>query len=110
MKGRATSTLLLTWMIVGPLSLAATTSPAHCSSYTVGTDTHTECTPGPSSAPGTAIRCQNYTVGNDTHAECVPVPASRLGTLRGRVPAPPPVSLPRCYTYHIGASTYTECR
>jgi len=49
-------------------------------------------------------------VGTDTYTECSPVPATRLGTLRGRVPSPPPASAPRCYPYHIGTSTYTECR
>ena len=106
----AASLLLLAWLAVAPLGLADTLSPMHCTSYTVGADTHTECTPGPSSPPGASFRCINYMVGTDTYTECSPVPATRLGTLRGRVPSPPPASAPRCYPYHIGTSTYTECR
>ena len=110
MMCRASSLLLLAWITVAPLSLADTMSPMHCSNYTVGTDTYTDCTPGPSSSPATSFRCVNHMVGTDTYTGCSPVPATRLGTLRGRVPSPPPASAPRCYTYHIGTSTYTECR
>jgi hypothetical protein len=108
--GRAVLSLLLLAWVTPPLGLDDTTAPMHCSSYTVGADTHTECSPGPSSPPGAEIRCASYTVGTDTHAECAPVPATRLGTLRGRLPTPPPASGPRCYTYRIGSSAYTECR
>ena len=110
MMPRTTPLLLLAWITVAPLSLADTLSPMHCTSYTVGADTHTDCTPGPSSPPGASFQCVNYLVGTDTYTECSRVPATRLGTLRGRVPSPPPASVPRCYTYHIGASAYTECR
>jgi hypothetical protein len=104
------SALLLVWVLAGPVSAAATESPMHCSSYTVGADTHTECSPSPSAPPGTTIRCQNYTVGIDTHAECSPVPSTRLALPRGKIPGPPPASFPRCYTYQIGSASYTECR
>src|SRR5215467_6103629 len=66
----AASLLLLAWLAVAPLGLADTLSPMHCTSYQVGADTHTECTPGPSSPPGASLRCQNYMVGTDTYAEC----------------------------------------
>jgi hypothetical protein len=104
------STLLLVWALTGPASAAVTDSPMHCSSYTVGADTHTECSPPPSAPPGSTIRCQNYTVGTDTHAECSPVPSTRLAIPGVKIPAPPPATFPRCYTYQIGSSSYTECR
>jgi len=100
----------LGWWSAGPLSAADTESPAHCSSYTVGADTHTDCSPPVSAPPGTALRCQNYTVGTDTHTECTPVPSIRLVPPRGRTAGSPPSAAPRCYTYQIGSSTYTECR
>jgi hypothetical protein len=87
-------------------------SPAFCTNYSTGADTHTACaTPG--SAPQSpAIVCHNYTIGSDTHAECAPVPAPRLGAPREKKGGlvPPPASALRCYTYHIGSSAYTDCR
>lgn len=86
-------------------------SPAHCTNYTTGSDTHTACAP-PASAPlGSAVACHNYAVGSDTHAECAPVPSSRLSAPREKKAGPvPPASALRCYTYHIGPSAYTDCR
>jgi hypothetical protein len=86
-------------------------SPAQCTNYSTGSDTHTACAP-PASAPvGSAVACHNYAVGSDTHAECAPVPSPRLSVSRekkaGQVP---PASALRCYTYHIGPSAYTDCR
>ena len=92
-------------------------SPAFCTSYSTGSDTHTACAPSASAPPGSvpqspAIACHNYTVGSDTHAECAPVPASRLSApleKKGGL-VPPPASALRCYAYHIGSSVYTDCR
>ena len=103
------STLLLIWATAATAIPVDVGSPMHCSTYTVGADTHTECSPGPSSPPGAAFTCYDYIVGTDTHAECSRVPATRLAPLRGKI-AVPPAAAPRCYTYHIGSSTYTECR
>jgi hypothetical protein len=103
------SALLLASVAAEPLR-AADADPMHCSSYTVGGDTHTECSPSPSAPPSTAFRCQNYTVGADTHTECSPVPATRLTGPRGKTAGLPPASAPHCYTYQIGSSAYTECR
>ncbi len=85
--------------------------PAHCTSYSTGSDTHTDCAP-PASAPvGSALACRNHAVGSDTHVECASVPAPRLSAPRekkaGLVPPPPAL---RCHTYHIGSSAYTDCR
>jgi hypothetical protein len=104
------SVLLLVWALAAPVSAADPESPMHCSSYTVGADTHTECSPSPSGPPGTTIRCRNYTVGTDIHAECSRVPSTRLALPGGKIPSPPPATSPRCYTYQIGSSSYTECR
>jgi hypothetical protein len=104
------SALLLLWATVTAANPVDVGSPMHCSTYTVGADTHTECSPGPSAPPAAAFACYDYTVGTDTHAECSPVPRTRLAPLRGKIAAPPPITAPRCYTYHIGSSTYTECR
>jgi len=82
----------------------------HCSSYTVGADTHTVCTAPPSAPPDTTFRCQHSTVGTDVHTDCSPVPATRLTVPRGRTAGLPPLYAPRCYTYQIGFSSYTECR
>lgn len=103
------SALLLVWALGGPSS-AADTDPMHCSSYTVGADTHTVCTASPSAPPDTTFRCQNYTVGTDVHTDCSPVPATRLTVPRAKTAGLPPLSAPRCYTYQIGSSSYTECR
>jgi hypothetical protein len=86
-------------------------SPAQCTNYSTGSDTHTACAP-PASAPvGTAIACHDYTVGSDTHAECAPVPSPRLSAPRENKAGPvPPAPALRCYTYHIGTSAYTDCR
>ena len=56
--------------------------------------------------------CHNYTVGSDTHVECAPGPAPRLTAPRERTarPVTPPAAALRCYTYHIGSSVYTDCR
>ena len=92
-------------------------SPAFCTNYSTGSDTHTACAPTASTPPGSvppssAVACYNYTVGSDTHAECAPVPAPRLGAPREKKagPVPPPAAALRCYTYHIGSSAYTDCR
>jgi hypothetical protein len=87
-------------------------SPASCSNYSTGSDTHTACAPPASAPPGSAVACHNYTVGSDTHAECAPVPAPRLSAPREKKGGlvPPPASALRCYTYHIGASAYSDCR
>ena len=86
-------------------------SPAHCTSYTTGADTHTDCAPSASAPPGSAIACHNYTVSSDTHAECAAVAAPRLSSSRGSKPAPAlPAPALRCSTYHIGSSVYTDCR
>lgn len=103
------SALLLVWASDGPASADAT-DPTHCSSYTVGADTHTVCTASPSAPPDTAFQCQNYIVGTDTHTDCSPVPATRLTVPRRKTAGLPPLSAPRCYTYQIGSSSYTECR
>jgi hypothetical protein len=87
-------------------------SPAYCTNYSTGSDTHTACSPTGSAPPGSAVACHNYTVGSDTHAECAPVAGLRLSAPRDKkawVP-PPPASALRCYTYHIGSSAYTDCR
>jgi hypothetical protein len=104
------SALLLLGATVTAASPVDVGSPMHCSTYTVGADTHTECSPGPSAPPAAAFACYDYTVGTDPHAECSPVPRTRLAPLRGKIAAPPPIAAPRCSTYHIGSSTYTECR
>ena len=101
--------LLIVLALAGPAS-ATDTYPMHCSSCTVGADTHTVCSSSPSAPPDTTLRCLNYTVGTDVHTECGPVPATRLTVPRGKTAGLPPASAPRCYTYQIGASTYTECR
>lgn len=92
-------------------------SPAFCTNYSTGSDTHTACAPTASAPPGSvpqspAFACHNYTVGSDTHAECAPVPASRLSAPREKKEGlvPPPASALRCSTYHIGSSAYTDCR
>lgn len=87
-------------------------SPAFCTNYSTGSDTHTACSPPASAPQGMAIACHNYTVGSDTHAECAPVPGPRLSAPREKKAwvRPPPVSALRCYTYHIGSSAYTDCR
>ena len=92
-------------------------SPAFCTSYSTGSDTHTACALPASAPPGSvpqssAIACHTYTVGSDTHAECAPVPAPRLSAPREKKGGlvPPPASALRCYTYHIGSSAYTDCR
>jgi hypothetical protein len=101
---------LVLWAMAAAASPSDVGSPMHCSTYTVGADTHTQCSPGPSAPPATAFTCYDYTVGADTYPVCSPVPATRLAPLRGKIAAPPPATTPRCYTYHIGSSTYTECR
>ena len=103
---------LLLWAMTGVLGAIDIGSPMHCSTYSVGADTHTECSPGAAAPPGAAIRCQDHTVGTDTHTECVPVAEAGLGALRARkvLPATAPVRPLHCYTYRIGASTYTDCR
>jgi len=101
---------LVFWATAAAASPSDVGSPMHCSTYTVGADTHTQCSPGPSAPPATAFTCYDYTVGADTYPVCSSVPATRLGPLRGKIAAPPPATTPRCYTYHIGSSTYTECR
>ena len=103
------SVLLVVWALAGPARVAST-EPMHCSSYTVGADTHTVCSPSPSAPPDTTLRCLNYTVGTDVHTECGPVPATRLTVPRGKTASLPPASAPRCYTYQIGSSAYSECR
>ena len=87
-------------------------SPAYCTNYSTGSDTHTACAPPGSAPQGSTVACHNYTVGSDTHAECAPVPAPRLSGPREKKagPVPPPASALRCYTYHIGSSAYTDCR
>lgn len=87
-------------------------SPAYCTNYSTGPDTHTACAPPASAPQGSAVTCHTYTVGSDTHAECAPVPAPRLGAPRGKKGelVPPPAPALRCYTYHIGSSAYTDCR
>ncbi len=85
--------------------------PAHCTNYSTGSDTHTDCAPPVSAPVGSAVACRNHAVGSDTHVECSSVPSPRLsaphGKKAGLVPPAPPL---RCYTYHIGPSSYTECR
>ena len=114
MKGRllriASSAALVLWATAAAASPADIGSPMHCTTYTVGADTHTQCSPGPSSPPAAAFQCYDYTVGTDTYPACSPVPATRLAPLRGKIAAPPPASSPHCYTYRIGSSIYTECR
>jgi hypothetical protein len=105
----ACAALLLAWPPAG-LASAADADPMHCSSYTVGADTHTVCSSSPAAPPDTTFRCQDYTVGTDTHTDCSRVPATRLTVPRGKTAGLPPLNPPRCYTYQIGASTYTECR
>ena len=106
----ACSAGLVFWAAAAAASPVDIGSPMHCTTYTVGADTHTQCSPGPSSPPAAAFTCYDYTVGTDTHAACSPVPATRLAPLRGRIAAPPAAASPHCYTYRIGTSTYTECR
>lgn len=86
-------------------------SPARCTNYSTGSDTHTACAP-PASAPlGSAVACHNYTVGSDTHAECAPVPSPRLSAPHGKKAGlVPPAPALHCYTYRIGSSAYTDCR
>lgn len=92
-------------------------SPAFCTNYSTGADTHTACalpaSAPPSSAPqSSAVACHTYTVGSDTHAVCAPVPAPSLSAPREKKAGlvRPPASALRCYTYHIGSSAYTDCR
>jgi len=92
-------------------------SPAYCTNYSTGSDTHTACARSGSAPPGSVpqsstVACRNYTVGSDTHAECALVPAPRLRAPREEKArlVPPPASALRCYTYHIGSSAYTDCR
>jgi hypothetical protein len=86
-------------------------SPAWCSSYSTGADTHTTCAPSASAPPAATIACHNYTVGSDTYAECAPVARPGLGGPRAVKALPiPPASPLRCYTYRISSSTYTDCR
>ena len=86
-------------------------SPARCTNYSTGSDTHTACAP-PASAPlGSAVACHNYTVGSDSHAECAPVPSPRLSAPHAKKAGlGPPAPALRCYTYRIGSSVYTDCR
>jgi hypothetical protein len=95
-----------------PAAGASPDSPAICTIYATGSDTHTSCAPPVSAPQGSTIACHDYAVGSDTHAECAPVPAPRLSGSRGlkALPLPPPASALRCYTYHIGSSVYTDCR
>jgi hypothetical protein len=94
-----------------PADATGADSPAHCTNYSTGSDTHTACATPASAPPGSAVACHNYAVGSDTHAECAPVPSPRLSAPREKKagPVPPPSAL-RCYTYHIGPSAYTDCR
>jgi hypothetical protein len=96
----------------GPVATAEPDSPAWCTSYSTGGDTHTTCAPPPAAPPGVAIACHTYSVGSDTHAECAPVAQPGLGgpRMKRTLPIPPPASALHCYTYHAGASTYTDCR
>lgn len=85
-------------------------SPAQCTNYSTGSDTHTACAPPASSPLGSALACHNYTVGSDTHAECAPVPSPRLRAPHEKKAGPvPPAPALRCHTYHIGPSAYTDC-
>jgi hypothetical protein len=94
-----------------PGDAAGADSPARCTNYSTGADTHTDCVPSASASPGSAIACHNYTVGSDTHAECAPVAKSWLNGPRAKkAGASPPAPALRCYTYRIGASIYTDCR
>jgi hypothetical protein len=102
---------------VEPAGGTGADSPAYCTSYSTGSDTHTACAPSASAPPGSvlqssAVACHNYTVGSDTHVECALVSAPRLTAPREKQarPVPPPASALRCYTYHIGSSAYTDCR
>ena len=104
------SAALAFWATAAAASPVDIGSPMHCTTYTVGADTHTQCSPGPSSPPAAAFQCYDYTVGTDAQVACSPVPATRLAPLRGKIAAPPPAAAPHCYTYRIGASIYTECR
>jgi len=96
----------------GPAVVGSPGSPAVCTSYSTGSDTHTACAPPDAAPEGSTVACRSYSVGSDTHAECAPVPAARLSLPRGKSAAqvPPPASALRCSTYHIGLSTYTDCR
>lgn len=95
-----------------PVGGTGADSPAYCTNYSTGSDTHTACAPSGSASQGSAIACHNYTVGSDTHAECALVPAPRLSAPREKTvrTVPPPASALRCYTYHIGSSAYSDCR
>ncbi|MDO8475009.1 MAG: hypothetical protein Q7W02_02235 [Candidatus Rokubacteria bacterium] len=95
-----------------PAGATGADSPAHCTNYSTGSDTHTACAPPASAPQGSTVACHNYTVGSDTHTECAPVPAPRLGAPREKKGGlvPPSASALRCYTYHIGSSPYTDCR
>jgi hypothetical protein len=94
-----------------PVGATDPDSPAHCTNYSTGADTHTACAPSASTPPGAALACHTYTVGSDTHAECAPVAEPRLSLPGAKKAGPtPPASALRCYTYRIGASTYTDCR
>ena len=97
--------------IAEPAGGTGADSPAFCTNYSTGSDTHTACAPPGSAPQGSAVACHTYTVGSDTHAECAPVPAPRLNAPREKKagPAPPPASALRCYTYHIGSSAYSDC-
>ncbi len=95
-----------------PAGGIGTDSPAYCTNYSTGPDTHTACAPSASAPQGSSVACHTYTVGSDTHAECASVPAPRLSALREKKagPVPPPAPALRCYTYHIGSSAYADCR
>ena len=111
--------LVITWLVVGAGESRAQAvitgepdSPAHCTSYSTGGDTHTTCAPGAPAPPGAALACHSYAVGSDPYTECAPVAQPGLGGpgKKKPLPIPPPASGLRCYTYHIGASAYTDCR
>ena len=109
-SGAAVAALLIACAVSGA-GAGSADSPAHCTNYATGAETHTECVPSVSAPPGSAIACHNYAVGSDPHAECAAGAAPRLSDSRGWKPAPAlPAPALRCSTYHIGSSVYTDCR
>ena len=109
-SGAAVAALLIACAVSGA-GAGSADSPAHCTNYTTGADTHTDCAPSTFARPGSAIACQNYTAGQDTHVECAPVAAPRVGgVLKMKPGAFLPAPALRCSTYHIGSSVYTNCR
>ena len=110
----ALAVLLLGSALAAAQSEDAGAVPARCSSYSVGSDTHTDCQPSGASPTAPKLGCTTSQTGQDVHVDCAPMagplgvstsPTARKAALPV-APAPPI----RCHSYAIGASVYTDCR